>query len=255
MDKFFNDVSLEPRLVEYINNKKKFKLNNITPTVPLEKTYSITKQDLKTIYNYKNNIKTTINNEESINKPYFPSSFFKKDKRVPQIKNNYNSDIRNMGMFMPNKGEVFYEHVQNKTLRDFRDVAHEDIDTTQQYGSFTLDNSEYENANFDKNAINKPIDFPLRQNKNYKHKYTEPNLPSIPPTQYQSGMRDVDIENDIQRGMPSNTSKSYGYGNPFEHYYGYIDERYTNTKIFPRMGESTRDRNKKYGDNYKRDIF
>jgi hypothetical protein len=46
--------NIEPRLTEYIRKKKFFEENNITPTVPLEKQYSICSSDIKKIKKYLN---------------------------------------------------------------------------------------------------------------------------------------------------------------------------------------------------------
>ena len=85
--------------------------------------------------------------------------------------------------------------------------------------------------------------------------YENTELPPLSNVGNRSGMLDIELENDMLRGMPSNTSKSYGYRNPSEHYFEYVDPRYTNMNLFPRFGKSTRDNNKKYGNKYKRDIY
>lgn len=57
---------------------------------------------------------------------------------------------------------------------------------------------------------------------------------------------DMLIENDMIRGMPTRTLKSYGYRNPDEHYYQYVDDEFQNSSLpFPRGGVSTRRENKK----------
>ena len=62
------------------------------------------------------------------------------------------------------------------------------------------------------------------------------------------------------RGMPSHTTKSYGYRNPREHYFQYIDDDFQsseNTVLpYPRNGISTRRDNKKLAkQKYYRDIM
>jgi hypothetical protein len=61
-------------------------------------------------------------------------------------------------------------------------------------------------------------------------------------------LRNTELETNMVRGMPDHTKKSYGYRNPAEHYYEYIDDDFqnpNNTDLpFPRGGESTRKDNK-----------
>lgn len=45
-------ISLEPRLQEYINKKKQYKLNKVQPSVPLEKEFNITREDMQVVNNY-----------------------------------------------------------------------------------------------------------------------------------------------------------------------------------------------------------
>jgi len=47
-----NGINLEPRLVEYIRKKRYYKKNDVYPSIPLEKQYSITEEDKKLIYWY-----------------------------------------------------------------------------------------------------------------------------------------------------------------------------------------------------------
>lgn len=58
----------------------------------------------------------------------------------------------------------------------------------------------------------------------------------------------IDTETSMIRGMPSHTTKSYGYRNPAEHHYQYIDPEFNNpensVESWMRGGESTRRDNK-----------
>ena len=64
----------------------------------------------------------------------------------------------------------------------------------------------------------------------------------------ENDMRDADFESSLLRGMPSNTRKSYGYRNPEEHYFQYIEDDFQNAdnsvEPYPRGGEGTRMINK-----------
>jgi hypothetical protein len=67
-------------------------------------------------------------------------------------------------------------------------------------------------------------------------------------TSYDSDVRDADIETSMIRGMPSRTTKSYGYRNPEEHYFEFVQDDFQNPDNtvlpFPRGGEATRLMNK-----------
>jgi hypothetical protein len=56
--------------------------------------------------------------------------------------------------------------------------------------------------------------------------------------------RDFELESSMVRGMPSNTKKSYGYRQPFENQFQYIDEEFQNPdnsiESYPRGGVQTR---------------
>ena len=74
--------------------------------------------------------------------------------------------------------------------------------------------------------------------------------------------RDSELENDLVRGMPSSRpkNKSYGYRNPQENYFDYIDEDYQNSsnsvEAWQRGGEATRLDNKNAAKNrvYNREV-
>lgn len=72
--------------------------------------------------------------------------------------------------------------------------------------------------------------------------------------------RNTDLETNMVRGIPHHTTKSYGYKNPSEHYYQYIDSDFQNPDNsdlpFARGGDSTRRSNKGLSkQKYVRDIM
>jgi hypothetical protein len=71
----------------------------------------------------------------------------------------------------------------------------------------------------------------------------------VPYMGHGTGAKDTDLETSMIRGMPHNTGKSYGYRNPEEHYYDYIDPDFNapeNTvESWTRGGDATRTSNKK----------
>lgn len=74
-----------------------------------------------------------------------------------------------------------------------------------------------------------------------------------------NSMTNANIETEMIRGMPTRTQKSYGFRNPNEHYFHYIDDDFQNpdNSVLPFMqgGESSRLNNKKLAkQNYVRDF-
>ena len=216
-----DDRMLEPRLIDYMKKKKYYKLNNVRPLVPLEKDFNITKHDLKTINLYISKLKQSKkqNTTQKLsyktqfsNKSQFPSKKFKHDKRVPQLKKPIQKQVQNLGMFMPDDKGSYYDTYLNTNT------------------DMMLDSRDLNNKN-----INKPIDTPLRYNKTYNHTNPPPTVSALNYSEI-----DHELEMNMLKGTPSHTTKSYGYKNPSEHYFDYVDPRYTNMELFPRGGVSTR---------------
>jgi hypothetical protein len=73
------------------------------------------------------------------------------------------------------------------------------------------------------------------------------------------GNNDISVESSMIHGAPTKTFKSYGYRNPAEHYFNYIDPAHANRDEsvfgFPRGGVSTRLDNKKMRRQYRREIY
>lgn len=321
------NIMLEPRLQQYLKMKKYYKSNNIEPTVPLEKEYSITAADFniikaflggnKKIYEKKTYEKLV---KGSTHKPSFPSSKFKDDKRVPDIEKNKRSLEMpiNRGMFMPDSDEEYYESdsegfdlnntrfsprldpridpgreehnkydsqfripfnpnqkekcdsrnmsrkytdQRNKhILTDFDNDGFKGFDNSTSYSSFKKgknrtygkDVSELQDSFSEMDFDNKVV----IPNNNSKFKKELNSSDYRFETYYGKGkFRDSDLEADLIRGMPSYRprNKSYGYRNPEENYFDYIDEdfRYDNIEPWERGGICTRASNKSLAKNRK----
>lgn len=92
-----DSLMMEPRLLEYIKKKKFYKENNIHSEV-LDKQYAITKTDMSKIKEFMKGEKEKLN--RNIHKDFvdaseatFPSSEFKKDKRLDRIKAKQQREI------------------------------------------------------------------------------------------------------------------------------------------------------------------
>lgn len=111
MDFGCGGVMLEPRLQEYLKKKKMYHEQNILPVIPIEQEFSITPEDKKKLNQFfsgKNNLydKNTIENKNKDRKPekmVFPSSSFKKDPRVKEIKRPSMDIIPDTGMLFSNE--------------------------------------------------------------------------------------------------------------------------------------------------------
>jgi hypothetical protein len=94
-------LCLEPRLSEYLKKRQYYKQNNIDPSVPLEKTYSITSEDVKRmkaflrgdkgIYDNKKNEKY-VEKKMGDNQFQFLSSQLKDDPRLKRLEKKQQRD-------------------------------------------------------------------------------------------------------------------------------------------------------------------
>lgn len=94
-------IQLHPRLMEYVNRKKYYNKINYVPSVPLEKQYSITKQDIediKSFYRGEKPVTTNINDDMKYEKD-FPSKHYWDEKKIPYKYPTKYPQPKNMGMF------------------------------------------------------------------------------------------------------------------------------------------------------------
>ena len=136
-----DEMALEPRLQEYMKMIKYYKSNNMKPSVPFEKTFQITQQDISTIKQYIANKKSTTSSQQTNsnitnhnfvtneNDKIFPSKIFRdNDPRVTYKSNvNNNKPVKNFGMFAPDDNNNNYydeDAITNcNVLIDMRDVT------------------------------------------------------------------------------------------------------------------------------------
>ncbi len=128
------EISLEPRLQEYMSRKKYYKDNDITPSIPLEKEFQITSLDIQVIKAYLNGdnqiyekVAKLHKKEGPMRKYTFPSKALMNDERVPKLKKTPNNDTPiNRGMFAPDRHGRYYEDMtptnNNDQLLNSRDL-------------------------------------------------------------------------------------------------------------------------------------
>ena len=144
-------IMLEPRLQEYIKKKKFNKDNGIVDCVSLEKEYQITNSDLDIIRAfmkgrrdiYTNDKFNIYKKEKKRKKQYFPSKEYRDDDRIPKLEKTEHKKPNNMGMFVPDSGEFYYDVIDpNKSeIMDSRDFASRN---TKGIKGFSLDDTRFD---------------------------------------------------------------------------------------------------------------
>ena len=242
----------------------------------------------KDIYNFKTNSNPNFSTRFDCPKPTFPSKFFKDDKRVPAIEKIQNqrkfSISENMFMFKPDSDEDFTIKQNPRSLNptyESRGFSLNDnkfqprIDPQMDYGKETFNprDSQYyipkesqthcvdpdprnKFANKSNSSLNKL--FELERNLDSNSNYVPKNRKRLNTSDYTFKRFDQsvnvsvnsELESDLLRGMPTYRprNKSYGYRNPGENYFDYIDCNFQNSQntveSWLRGGESTRLDNK-----------
>lgn len=137
------EMSLEPRLQEYIKKKKRYTDDNIKPCVPLEREFMITKDDISHIKTFMKGGKKIRNKKDWKKrnlchpKPTFPSSYFDNDSRVPKPhKPEKHAQVTNRGMFYPGPKGQFYDENEDSSYmpidsRDFKDNTGFELNDTR----------------------------------------------------------------------------------------------------------------------------
>jgi len=120
------EMSLEPRLQEYMAKKKYYIDNDIEPSVPLEKQFQITPMDIKIIKSYArgntnvyDKVAKKYQKEGPSRKKYtFPSKELMNDKRIQQLQGISRDAPVNRGMFVPDRRGRYYEDMETTNNND-----------------------------------------------------------------------------------------------------------------------------------------
>jgi hypothetical protein len=210
---------IEPRLLEYLRKKQYYIKNNIQPCIPLEKEYSITRNDIRLMKNYLNS-----------------------DGKVNNIQ--YYDETTDYPIYPP--------HIQYKNKLHFDKIEERDKDNirTSVYREPNFDKIvEYTDHNTKPPAFLSQIIKPRKSDRLYNNKNSNECFNHVRQQYYNNEPIEKSVLNDIILGMPSHTSKAYGYNDAFEHYFDYIDEDIQDpTHVvlpFSRGGASARLDNKK----------
>jgi hypothetical protein len=169
-----NQMSLEPRLQEYMNKKKFYKQNNITPGIPVEHEFQITKEDRKLLRSYLRgntdvykkydvvyNQLEKKSHSHTKKRQYFPSREFRDDPRVPEIQKNENTrNILpvNRGMFVPENRGRYYDEPETTGMgkamldsRDFPEFVYDEVKNQRK----PVTGESFDSVNYNKDI---PID-------------------------------------------------------------------------------------------------
>lgn len=210
------ELIFEPRLREYLKKKLYYTKNNMTPCISLEKEYAITYNDIQKMKRYlKNSISPSILNKNS---------------------DFYNNKIHNIQPKLRYKQPIHYECID----RTCRELDHNPDSSVMM--EYTKD--EVEIPAFLSQCISKQKRVGV-----YDDRSPNDCVNKIQEQYYNNRPMDPEILNDMILGMPIHTKKSYGYDDPFDHYFDYIDgdlQKPEHTVMeFPRGGISARLENTK----------
>lgn len=211
---YTNLLMFDPRLKEYLDKKIYFKKNKMTPCIPLEVEYAITHDDVIKIKKYLEGAKELpiiLPDETTEFNVYPPNIYYKKKLHYDKI-------------------EKYDKYKQDKHDPHFQNV----IDYVEEKTQLPI----FMSSIIHKNKSNRTYN-------NNKNKCI-----NTIREEYHSGKPlDPEIMNDLMLGVPSHTTKSYGFNDPFEHYFDYIDNDIQDPDHvvlpFPRGGISARLENKK----------
>lgn len=238
-----NNITLEPRLQEYIRKKIYYKQNNINPEFPLEKQYSITKSDMIIINKYFKGNTDIYDNKKYINciKKDFDNKNLKKgfqkidESKITNYgykKNNF-IDYKKMNVFDPSK-----DFSNNRVLNDnlnggFDLIDSRDLSSTYNKKGFNIDNTRFDPR----------VDKKITNTKGNIEKYNSKN------SQYNINNCDKYLNSkniELEKNIPIHSKKSYGYRDAEEYNYYYLDEKCINgdgKTEFNRIGIDTRQMN------------
>jgi len=323
-----NDLTLEPRLQEYLRKKLFYYKNRVRPDVGPEKEFQITEFDIETVKEFLNgnrNIYKHMSDERKTNTK-------RKKKDIHKNKESKPFEIPvNRGMFVPDDRGRYYEDAEKimneKRIMDARDftidskkgfnlnytrfnpridpeidaglekhnkltsqyrvceppnlpVSRQKAIAKREYPFMEQENKPQKIATEDTNSWNinreyksyaKPINPMFNQSSDMDTdlKVVIPKISSnmkkdLNSSDYRladlygrKGIYDTELETCFLQGIPSHTKKSYGYRNPNDHYYDFIEYDYATEGMgvdpFIRGGFPTRMENKKVAK--KRDVY
>jgi len=269
---------LEPRLQEYYKMKKYYKANNIHSGVSLEKRYMITSTDIKILKAYfrgeshmydKTNPKSKRYNYQYSDEVYINDDVFgprSKPKQEFESTRLIRTDpkLKKMEKALRDRNKLIAEHSgayrqtqlqdssqqfnpipssmdQFTKILDSRDLTDNALKGIIAESRVDLQNNRETIENVDEQSTN-PMGFKINSNNMY---YNSGNgfAHEQPPQLVKNFMANTPYiyEECDQQRIPLNAKKSYGYANPAEHQYQYLDGTFHNSfELGDRGGYPTR---------------
>jgi hypothetical protein len=240
------NIMFDPRLQEYMKKKIYYKKNNINPCISLELEYNITHEDLEKIKKY----------YKPNNKKPFPN-----DPNHHKFKIMYKQQIHNEPLKKCPYNNLQHSPITEPVINKINKYKEKPIFLIGHLCTDVLDSNENKNLNCKYNGFTIPNKIP-NSNRSYTHnecvdkikqKYKDDQFINL-----NNDKNMIPILLDMQLGMPQHTSKSYGYDNPNEHYFDYIDEDIQDPNHiilpFPQGGFATRNNNKSQHKPYTREV-
>lgn len=234
-----------------LNNGKKNKfpqyesLKSIYPTPP-KNYFSNTPSPNDAIYS-SSNFNNTYSSNILDSRDFLDKKSFNKDLQM-QSEVDF-SDLSNKSSECNYKKSEPIKNEQLKNMLNDPDL-HEENHKFDDYDNFIKQTYKAKNNN--------------DKNNNTQSLYTELNLPKErlkenPQFKHNARLRDVELETSLITGNMTKGHKSFGYENPVEHYFNYIDDdfQHPNNVVMniPRGGYSTRLTNKTEARNINREVF
>ena len=258
------ELTLEPRLREYIKKKKYYKDNNIEPQIPIEKHYMISDEDKRLIKDY---FKNNSNNNNAV------YSYENKNKYMDLVKpekhkfNSYNIQDDPRFLNLKKKMERDQEAIKQRNNYDsfsfaqqkiydiptnYTDTTKVDTDDDENIG--TIYKSDYIINN--NNTNNNEMVYKDRKSNNNSNRKMINGKGNTDNKGVYSGKKEGLLDINCNKPMSvqdernpnsyygiNGKKKSLGYPNPEEHYYNYTGTSMPPLLPFPRGGESVRGQN------------
>lgn len=161
-------ISLEPRLQEYVNKKKQYKINKVQPSVPLEKEFNITREDMHIINNYMKGFEISNKNFDILNLSASNDTNKFSDLKSAYLDNNTIKENRNLL-----KEDPRLLRMKEKIEKDKRNVQKRD---NYEHFDFTPTLNIPENVNYDTQKQDRFLELDYDLTKHHTQNYERTNM-------------------------------------------------------------------------------
>lgn len=259
-------ISLEPRLVEYINKKKFYRKNSIESDT-LEKEYNISDYDILRIKSFAKGEKDKhlrFQDYVDTSQAYFPSEKLKQDPRFDRIKKKQEK-IKDAGRQRHNYGNMSNTYDMYRDDRPFASACGDDFSESGFHPREWFENSRESNTSdfnqYEERPTTRRTTSKKSKDFNETNTYTQPKSKYNGRLPYGTQINDTNTIDDIlnqmnstrdnySRTMERETEFDVCSGNVIPNVRGRRNESYSEQhKTVPFMGDMRGDRNMDF-DNY-----